>query len=284
MSEIEIPEFNVGKDGINDEIARFSNTCVNRVEIFSVSANGSNWVETQWPDWINYRVTSTNVMITINPIGDISERTCILSALTYDENDELISGGTCGYMVKVIQKQNTTPYHVPTNADMPDSPILPEYKCCIISGTTTCDNSDIIIPSSGGNVSLDTKIWKKDNSRFVHISGDTMTGDLIVQGSIYQTSDERLKENIVKANYTDMANVNMIKIKKFNFIDDENKKPVYGVIAQDVETFMLNDIVATREDGMKVVDYTGLSLLKIAYLENEVRKLDEMIERLLENN
>jgi hypothetical protein len=90
-----------------------------------------------------------------------------------------------------------------------------------------------------------------------------------------------MKENVTDVEYEYMANANMVKIKKFNFIDDKEKKTVYGVIAQDVEAQQLNDVVVTKNDGMKAVDYTGLSLLKIAYLEQEVRRLNKIIEKLI---
>jgi hypothetical protein len=110
-----------------------------------------------------------------------------------------------------------------------------------------------------------------------------MTGDLTVQGSIYQTSDRRLKENISDVDYAHMASANMLKIKKYNFIDDGEKKPVYGVIAQDAEELHLNDVVVTKEDGMKAVDYTSVTLLKIAYLEHEIKRLNGIIENLIKD-
>ena len=159
MNEIEIPEFNVGKDGTNDKIATFNNTCVYRVEIIPVSADGESWVEITQPGWINYITNSSYVTVNVRPIGDDEDRECVLSALTYDSDNELISAGTCGYMVKVIQKRNTSPYDVPTNEDdMPQTPTLPSYRCEIsgVSGGQEEDNK-YVVPYTGGDVIFESK-------------------------------------------------------------------------------------------------------------------------------
>jgi hypothetical protein len=92
-----------------------------------------------------------------------------------------------------------------------------------------------------------------------------------------------LKENIERVDYPIYANANGVAIKKFNFKNDGDRRTVYGVIAQEVEAAGLEEIVVTNEDGFKGVDYTALSLLKIAYLENEVKRLEGMIKQLMDN-
>jgi len=110
------------------------------------------------------------------------------------------------------------------------------------------------------------------------IKGTGMTAQ-----AFYATSDERLKENIENVSYAKMANAANVDIKSFNFKNDEEKKTVIGVIAQDVEKENLGFIVSTSDDGMKAVDYTGLSLLKIAYLEQKIKELENIINELKEN-
>lgn len=106
-------------------------------------------------------------------------------------------------------------------------------------------------------------------------------GTITATGAIY-SSDINLKENVQNVDYPTYANANGVAIRKFNFKNDESKRTVYGVIAQEVEIAGLEDIVVVKEDGFKGVDYTALSLLKIAYLENKVKELEAMIKKLTE--
>jgi predicted nucleic acid-binding Zn-ribbon protein len=88
-----------------------------------------------------------------------------------------------------------------------------------------------------------------------------------------------LKENIDEADFMKKIAANKVEVKQFNFKDDPNKSTVYGVIAQDLEARGLNEMVVTKEDGYKAVDYTSLMMLKIAYLENENKILrDEFVQ------
>jgi hypothetical protein len=54
------------------------------------------------------------------------------------------------------------------------------------------------------------------------------------------------------------------------------------VIAQDVEQLGLEELVYTNDEGFKSVDYTSLMLLKIAYLENENKRLNHKLDLLTE--
>lgn len=112
-------------------------------------------------------------------------------------------------------------------------------------------------------------------------SGLNVNGTITATGAIY-SSDINLKENVQNVDYPTYANANGVAIRKFNFRNDESKRTMYGVIAQEVEIAGLEDIVVVKEDGFKGVDYTALSLLKIAYLENKVKELEAMIKKLTE--
>ena len=128
----------------------------------------------------------------------------------------------------------------------------------------------------------------------ISVTGNaTVSGTITAQGAIY-SSDINLKENIAEAEYLKRVLANKIKVKEFNFKDDPNKAKVYGIIAQDLEANGLGEIVYTKDDGFKAVDYTSLMMLKIAYLENENKilrrefvdmnnKLNELMKK-LDNN
>ena len=62
-----------------------------------------------------------------------------------------------------------------------------------------------------------------------------LPNDLIVQGTISNPSDMKLKENINDLTNDFCENILKITPKKYNFINDENKKEHYGIIAQELE-------------------------------------------------
>ena len=136
---------------------------------------------------------------------------------------------------------------------------------------------------------------------YVHLSGDTMTGNLklgvkdasstnitenivlehdtgkITAKSFYQSSDKRLKYNIKDISDEDIEKAEAIKLKSFNF--KSNNDFHYGVIAQDLEEKELNDIVTEKEDGYKSVDYISLLVLKVAALEKEIKDLKDKLNK-----
>ena len=71
--------------------------------------------------------------------------------------------------------------------------------------------------------------------------------------------------------------VESIKLKSFSFKDEPNRR-VYGVIAQDVQEAVLDDLVYTKEDGTLAVDYTSLLILKVAQLERYLSTAKVAIE------
>lgn len=114
--------------------------------------------------------------------------------------------------------------------------------------------------------------WDSSNSQ-LNIQGQLyVSGPLTCQTAIY-SSDIALKENIEDAHIFKKIAANKVNVKSFNFKSDETKAKVYGILAQDVEAQGLGEIVFTKEDGYKAVDYTSLMMLKISFLENENRLL-----------
>ena len=138
-------------------------------------------------------------------------------------------------------------------------------------------NTTLNVPSSMQHLS-------EYNSGVYTIAGAINLSGNLTASSVYSTSDVNLKENIAIVSVDKKFLANHIEIKEFNLKNDPNKTKVYGVIAQEVEAAGLNEVVITKEDGYKAVDYTSLMMLKIAYLEKENKhlkdKLSEIEERL----
>jgi hypothetical protein len=133
---------------------------------------------------------------------------------------------------------------------------------------------------TNGGITQDS--CNSDSCIKVHGSICVDSGKSVTAGAFYSTSDKNLKENINDIVVEEYSKVDDVKFKSFNFKDDKDKNKVYGVIAQDVESAGLKELVHKDENGNLSVDYTSLLLLKIASLEDTVSKLKKDIELLSE--
>ena len=106
----------------------------------------------------------------------------------------------------------------------------------------------------------------------LEVDGDvSVSGDVTATGAMY-SSDKRLKENIEVVSAEDLENVKNVEFKSFNFISNKESKKV-GVIAQELQDNGLGKLTATNEAGYLTVDYISLLCLKIAELEKEIKEL-----------
>ena len=129
-------------------------------------------------------------------------------------------------------------------------------------------NSASKVLTVDGKVSAKTLTVTGDASlNAVTSSTITSTGNITSQGSIFSTSDIRMKDNISDINTSELELLQQVKLKSFNYKDDETKRKVYGVIAQDVEAAGYTSLIHEDEQGTKSVDYTSFLILKIAQLE-----------------
>ena len=129
-------------------------------------------------------------------------------------------------------------------------------------------NSTSRVLTVGGKVSASTLTVTGDASlNAVTASTITTTGNITSQGSIFSTSDIRMKDNISDINTSELELLQQVKLKSFNYKDDETKRKVYGVIAQDIEAAGYTSLIHEDEQGTKSVDYTSFLILKIAQLE-----------------
>ena len=145
----------------------------------------------------------------------------------------------------------------------------PGSYCSGVSATT-----EIVIPKNIDDLT-------NYNGSCVNIEHNLcVSGNITSTGAMYSTSDARKKENIHPIELDDKKMVRNIGLKAFNFKDDEDKRKVYGVIAQEVEANGLYNLVHTDEQGMKAVDYTSFLILRISHLENLIGHLTDRVEKL----
>jgi len=122
-------------------------------------------------------------------------------------------------------------------------------------------------------------ITPADNKRMIYINNDLeVKKDLYVDGSIYNPSDEKLKENIESISQEQMDNLFKINPIYFSYKKDKEKTKHFGVLAQDVEK-IFPELVSDKD--YKTVNYQELipiMLSKMKQMQQEIDKLKLQIK------
>jgi hypothetical protein len=111
-----------------------------------------------------------------------------------------------------------------------------------------------------------------DNTKSVLINND-----LIVTGTIFNSSDERLKKNIKYITNSEF-NIDILSLNPvyFNYKNDNKEKTHYGFLAQDVEKIFPEFVENNNISGYKSVNYQEfipLILNKMKTMQNEIDEL-----------
>ena len=121
-----------------------------------------------------------------------------------------------------------------------------------------------------------------------HVSGDDIlhlhASDIQLHGALVQDSDIKLKDNIKTISSSDSSAIEQICAKSYTFKRDKTNKIHYGFIAQEVEKYfpelVLSSYDRDKSETVKSLDYTGLLVLKTAYLEEKNALLKEELQSL----
>lgn len=105
----------------------------------------------------------------------------------------------------------------------------------------------------------------------------TATGS-IYAAHFYENSDAKLKENIQKILNSD----NIPQIKEFDWKEDNSHS--YGLIAQELEEQGYSELVSTKDDGHKTVNYSAALSLIVGKLQVKIKELEKEIENLKNKN
>jgi hypothetical protein len=106
--------------------------------------------------------------------------------------------------------------------------------------------------------------------------------DLYVAGNLYNTSDVRLKENIIQLSQEKIDNLLNLQPVEYLFKIDLNKKQHLGFIAQDVEKLFPN-LVKNNILGYKTVNYIEfipIIVSKMKSMQNEIDELKSLVQEL----
>ena len=109
-----------------------------------------------------------------------------------------------------------------------------------------------------------------DNKYPVYIAND-----LYVTGSIFNTSDLKLKDDIVSIKIdktNELFNLNPVS---FRFKSDSKKKIHYGFIAQEIEK-IYPELVGNNDLGHKSVNYTEMIPLLLSKMKMMQHEIDEL--------
>lgn len=136
----------------------------------------------------------------------------------------------------------------------------------------------------GGGASIAQWIYKRmTNGLLVQTPADKkipvlINSDLIVTGSLYNTSDERLKENIESIGL-DLEIANDLFILNpihFTYKNDNTKRIHYGLLAQEVEKVFPELVENNNINGYKTVNYIELIPLIIAKIQILQNQIDDL--------
>ena len=97
-------------------------------------------------------------------------------------------------------------------------------------------------------------------------------GSAALKGSLSQSSDIRLKENV-----KNLESKGSLRLVEFDWKDGRGHS--YGFIADEVEK-VYPDMVSEDSSGYKVLNYNAALCAKLAELEATIRKQQEMIDKL----
>lgn len=98
--------------------------------------------------------------------------------------------------------------------------------------------------------------------------------DSLYAAHFYENSDIQLKNNIQSIVNSD----NTPQIKEFDW--KESGEHSYGFIAQELEEQGYSELVSTKDDGYKTVNYSAALSLIVGKLQVKIKELENEIENL----
>jgi hypothetical protein len=135
-------------------------------------------------------------------------------------------------------------------------------------------NCNLQFSTSAYMLTMDTKLSLGNNN----FDCNNITAFNVTAVSFSQTSDIKLKKNIIDIPLEDINKLTQLYPKKYNMINDSNDH--YGFIAQDIETVYPNLVSIYDKKDTKSINYIELipiMVQQINNLTNEVNVLKQLI-------
>jgi hypothetical protein len=166
-----------------------------------------------------------------------------------------------------------------TGGKAADSELLDGLDSTAFLRSNATDSASGVITFSNSTASTSTTTGAVKITGGLGVGGDVYVGGDVVA---YASSDERLKKNIEIISKP-IQKVQALKgvtwVWKDEASEAQKDTPALGVIAQDVEK-VLPQLVDTRENGYKAVDYGKLTGLLIEAIKDQQKQIDELKSRL----
>jgi len=202
------------------------------------------------------------------------------TALTYSEMDK--NFGSYFYSSSLSGNGQNLNLHYSGSPDVPINSGSVSYS--LIAGLTDA-GSDRRIAMFSGSSTIETvagTVIDTSGSMGIRVNESTLplsyaldvSGSIRASGTVLQSSDERLKENIYPIDNA-IDRVNAVEGVYFNWKDKEEKR--VGVLAQQVQK-VLPEVVSEDKNGYLNVDYGGivpLLLEAIKELESRITYLEK---------
>ena len=102
-----------------------------------------------------------------------------------------------------------------------------------------------------------------------------LNNDLYVNGSIYNSSDATLKENVVLLSEKNKDGLLKLTAVEYSFKADRAHQTHYGFIAQDVEK-LYPELVKTSAVGYKTVNYLEMIPMLVSKMQDMQREIDDL--------
>lgn len=153
-------------------------------------------------------------------------------------------------------------------------------------GGRVVDNQQGVKQFFVSETSLAVWVYKKLSNGIISITPGNrkrpvlIDNDLIVTGSIYNTSDAKLKNNILPIENDKINMLLTINPMHFEYKYEQNKKKHYGVLAQDVEK-IYPELVEENITGYKTVNYQEFIPIMLAKMQIMQSEIDNLKQKLL---
>jgi len=209
------------------------------------------------------------------------------AALAYNASTNTLTAGTfsgSGASLNSIPNSATTA----TTSNTGSTIVSRDSSGNFSAGTITASLTGNVTGNATSADTVDTTATSSNATYYINFvdsssstAGETirMSSTLTYNPSTQQftnSSDERLKTNIVGITGA-VEKVQQLRGVEFDWISSGHHS--VGVIAQDVEK-VLPELVATRDDGMKGVDYGKLTAVLIEAIKEQQVQINELKSRL----
>ncbi len=216
------------------------------------------------------------------PSSTITFRANKTEALTYSELDK--NFGSFFYSSSMSNNGQNLLLHYTSSTNVPIN--SGSVTVNLIKGLTDAGSDRRVALFSGSSTIVTSQGFVLDNSGSLGVKVNEsslplsyaldVSGSIRASGTVLQSSDERLKENIYPIDNS-LDRVNAIDGVYFNWKDKEERNA--GVIAQQVQK-VLPEVVSEDKDSYLAVDYSKIVPLLLEAINEQTNLISDLEDRI----